>query len=217
MEQLALWFVAFIGTGSLVGVFWKMKSGFGLFNLRAVGLVLIAVMAALLAIAKTDNLNAAMGILGAIAGYLFGAKADADTSHINKSSVDASGANFGDNTRVAGRDINETVNNISARVQELGKILSQESVKIDRLIASNESRVSHPAEYLINTIYERGLDRAGSSMDKVIARWESEGWRFMGLSSDYQGMDGVFLLFKRPSKEGRTNVHIYHGADSTEP
>jgi hypothetical protein len=210
MEQQALWIVAVIGTGTLIGVFMKMKGGFGPLNLRVVGLVLIAVLAALLAIAKSDNLNAAMGILGAIAGYLFGAKADSDSS-----SVDASGANLGDNARIAGRDINETVNNINARVQELGKLVSQEQAKIDRLVVSQEARQG-PMEYLINTIYERQLDRAAASMNTVLSRWMAEGWSFMGLSSDFQGMDGIFLLFERAAEDGVPCVHVYHGSNMSE-
>ncbi|QOJ19662.1 MAG: hypothetical protein HRU77_02460 [Gammaproteobacteria bacterium] len=139
MDYQALWIIAVLGTGTLIGVFWKMKDGFGPLNLRAVGLVLIAVLATLLAIAKSDNLTAAMGILGTIAGYLFGAKTDSGNTQSSDSHVDALGANFGDNARVAGRDLNETVNNINAHVQELGKILSQEGAKIDRLVASQET------------------------------------------------------------------------------
>jgi hypothetical protein len=35
----AIWIVGLIGSGALVGVFWKMKGGWGPQNLRAVGLV----------------------------------------------------------------------------------------------------------------------------------------------------------------------------------
>lgn len=58
----------------MAGVFWRMQGGFGPFNLRAVGIVLVATLAALLALKDTSSLTAAMGILGAIAGYLFGIK-----------------------------------------------------------------------------------------------------------------------------------------------
>jgi len=51
-----------------------MKPGFGPFNLRAMGIVLVATFAAVLALQRTNALTAAMGILGAIAGYLFGIK-----------------------------------------------------------------------------------------------------------------------------------------------
>ena len=210
MEQQALWIVAVLGAGTLFGAFLRMKSGFGPMNLRIVGIVLIAVLATLMAIAKADTLNAAMGILGAIAGYLFGAKAE-NGQETNNSKVSATGATFGDSARVAGRDINETVNNINARVQELGQMLSQEATKIDRLIAiQDEQHVS--MEYLINTVYERQLEHAGQAIRAVISHWESEGWKFKVMSSDFHGMDGIFLVFERPSASGEANVYVYHGS-----
>ncbi len=54
----------------------KMKEGLGPFNLRAIGLTLIASLVAILSLADIDTskLSAAYGIFGAIAGYLFGLK-----------------------------------------------------------------------------------------------------------------------------------------------
>jgi hypothetical protein len=69
-----MWIFAAIGALTLVGAFWRMKPGFGPFNLRVVGIVMIATFAALLALRDASALTAAMGILGAIAGYLFGIK-----------------------------------------------------------------------------------------------------------------------------------------------
>jgi len=74
MDQQLLWIIAGIGAVALIGVFFRMTKGFGPFNLRAVGIVLIATFAALLALRDAGSLTAAMGILGAIAGYLFGIK-----------------------------------------------------------------------------------------------------------------------------------------------
>lgn len=216
MDYQALWIIAVLGTGTLIGVFWKMKGGFGALNLRAVGLVLIAVLATLLAVAKSDNLTAAMGILGAIAGYLFGAKADSSSTQSNDSRVDASGANFGDNARVAGRDLNETVNNINARVQELGEILSQEGLKIDRLVASQETTRSSSMNYLVNTLYERGMEKTREAMTTVVEHWESEGWKLTSMSSDYQGADGIFLLFERPSNPMEPKIQIFHSSRMSE-
>lgn len=69
--------VGLIGGGTLIGVFKKMKEGFGPYNLKVVGIVLVATLAALLAILPSGNsTSAAMGVLGAIAGYLFGLKSE---------------------------------------------------------------------------------------------------------------------------------------------
>jgi hypothetical protein len=71
-------FVAALGIGTMYGVFRKMQHGFGPFNLRAVGLVLVATLAGLLATLAPDTRTAAIGLLGAIAGYLFGKGAPKD-------------------------------------------------------------------------------------------------------------------------------------------
>ncbi|MBC8491293.1 MAG: hypothetical protein H8D42_01900 [Candidatus Marinimicrobia bacterium] len=64
--------IAAIGIGSLVGVFVKMKPGFGPFNLRIIGIIIVATFVSLLALYDIKSISAAMGILGAIVGYLFG-------------------------------------------------------------------------------------------------------------------------------------------------
>ena len=69
-----MWIFAVIGIVALIGVFWRMSKGFGPYNLRAVGIVLVAIFVSLLALRDGNSLTAAMGILGAIAGYLFGIK-----------------------------------------------------------------------------------------------------------------------------------------------
>ena len=72
MNDYIVWIIAVFGLVTLFGVFYRMQGGFGPFNLRAVGIVMVATFAALLAMKDRSSLTAAMGILGAIAGYLFG-------------------------------------------------------------------------------------------------------------------------------------------------
>ena len=72
MDHL-VWIIAAIGIVALIGVV-RMKPGFGPFNLRALGIVLIATLASLLALKDGASLTACVGILGAIVGYLFGLK-----------------------------------------------------------------------------------------------------------------------------------------------
>jgi hypothetical protein len=66
--------ISALGLVTLGGVFWRMQGGFGPFNLRAVGIVFVGTVTALLAVHDSGGLTAGMGILGAIAGYLFGIK-----------------------------------------------------------------------------------------------------------------------------------------------
>jgi hypothetical protein len=73
MEQQVVWIIAVFGALTMIGVFWRMKTGFGPTNMRIVGIVLIATFASLLGV-NADSFSSAIGILGAIAGYLFGLK-----------------------------------------------------------------------------------------------------------------------------------------------
>lgn len=72
--------IALIGIGSLVGIFYKMKDGFGPFNLKVYGLTLVIIISALLTLSENinQNLTVCYSILGAIAGYLFGLKKEQD-------------------------------------------------------------------------------------------------------------------------------------------
>ena len=60
----------------LIILYLKMKDGFGPFNLKAVGITLIATFVSILSLSniEPDKLLGAYGILGGIAGYLFGVK-----------------------------------------------------------------------------------------------------------------------------------------------
>lgn len=69
-----IWIVAGFGALALIGVLVRMKPGFGPFNLRVIGLVVVATLASVLAVIDGNALTPAIGILGAIAGYLFGLK-----------------------------------------------------------------------------------------------------------------------------------------------
>ena len=73
-QYALLRFIAGFGLLTMAGVFWRMQRGFGPFNLRVTGIVLIATFASLLGLREGGSLTAAMGILGAIVGYLFGLK-----------------------------------------------------------------------------------------------------------------------------------------------
>lgn len=60
------------GIFSLNKVLSQMKGGFGIFNVRITGIVIVATLASILAVINPAGESAAIGILGAIAGYLFG-------------------------------------------------------------------------------------------------------------------------------------------------
>lgn len=60
------------GIFALNKVLSQMKGGFGIFNVRITGIVIVATLASILAVINPAGESAAIGILGAIAGYLFG-------------------------------------------------------------------------------------------------------------------------------------------------
>ena len=66
--------IAVVGFGifSLVKIFSHMNAGFGIFNVRITGIVIVATLACILAVLNPAVESASIGILGAIAGYLFG-------------------------------------------------------------------------------------------------------------------------------------------------
>lgn len=75
MQQQLIWTIGVIGLLTLVGVFassYRRGQGLGPLNLRAVGIVLVGTFAALLAAQGGSGLTAGFGVLGAIAGYIFG-------------------------------------------------------------------------------------------------------------------------------------------------
>jgi hypothetical protein len=69
---IAIIVVVGFGVFALTRIFGHMKSGFGVFNVRITGIVIVATFASVLAVLNPSSESAAIGILGAIAGYLFG-------------------------------------------------------------------------------------------------------------------------------------------------
>lgn len=69
---IAILAVLGFGIFALLKIFGHMKEGFGIFNVRISGIVIVATFASILAVLNPSTESAAIGILGAIAGYLFG-------------------------------------------------------------------------------------------------------------------------------------------------
>jgi hypothetical protein len=71
-RALAILAVVSFGVFAMIKIFSHMKDGFGPFNVRITGIVIVATLASILAVMNPSSESAAIGILGAIAGYLFG-------------------------------------------------------------------------------------------------------------------------------------------------
>jgi hypothetical protein len=75
-QLISLFAVGLITAIALIGIFNKMKDGFGPFNLKVYGLTLVLGVTGILTLSDIDStkLTAAFSIIGAVAGYLFGLK-----------------------------------------------------------------------------------------------------------------------------------------------
>lgn len=69
---LAILAVVGFGVFVMIKVFKHMKEGFGPFNVRITGIVMVATLVSIHAVMNPSGESAAIGILGTIAGYLFG-------------------------------------------------------------------------------------------------------------------------------------------------
>jgi len=76
------WYIAsaatIVGIVVIGGTFAKMNRGIRQQNLKAIGITLIAVLVVFLALHQESAVNAAIGLLSAIAGYLFGKDSSSD-------------------------------------------------------------------------------------------------------------------------------------------
>jgi gas vesicle protein len=160
-------------------------------------------------------------VLKVIVGVLVGASA-AFTASDKKSegtSVGEGAAQIGSNNKMAGRDINETIENMQGNIENMKSEVSQikdsvvnQYTKIEKSLSSLSPQNDIVLDFLINTIYERGSDDMTKAMGKVINARQNQGWRFSHLSSDYQGIDGVILVFTKPSEGSQSNFSYFHGS-----
>jgi len=164
-------------------------------------------------------------VLKVIVGVFVGASAAFATDSSKKgkekadgNSVDASGNEFGDNAKIAGRDINETIENMKNDIAQIkDSVVNQYASPEQSATSMNDNSNEQVYDYLLNTIYERfykdNKNRGISEIiQRVMNRWQLEGWRFITISSDYNGIDGMIMLFTRPSADGQSKITYYHGS-----
>lgn len=156
MDDQLLYIVSIIGGATMLGVFIRMRGGFGPMNLRAVGIILIGTFAAILAVSKEQSLNASLGILGAIAGYLFGYR-DSKEKEEGASSNTISDTHFGENATIVGRDLNQSIANMQTELAKIGQVINN---------VSNEVIRNEDGEMILKMVRR--------------FRWESEDAEFLG-------------------------------------
>ena len=146
-----------------------------------------------------DTLKILIGVLVGAGSSRLGRKKDNA-----ESSVDIQGSNIdGD---VAGRDINKSIQNIKDAVSDIKDSVIHQNNQIRQVIGDTGDN-----DYLINTIYERG-NNITAPIERVIQYWQRRGWTLKHFSSDYQGMDGIYLIFSRPMQGNEPQVEYHHGS-----
>ena len=206
----ALWIVSLLCLIALVFTFYRMKGGFGPQNLRAVGIVFIVTLVAILSLARSEDLTTAMGILGAVAGYLFGSQRSPGVE-AQGSSVNAAGATFGDAAEIAGRDINKTIDTIETMKGDIETLKDS----VVNLISQDEG--AGALDYLFLSEYvEHGEPISG--LAKAIKEKSTSGWRLLALSQSYDRR-GMVAVLQRGAGGGlvtRDAGNIYHGLEETQ-
>jgi hypothetical protein len=106
---------------------------------------------------------------------------------------------------IAGRDINKNIQNINEAISKIeGSIINQKK----QIIGNN-----YDNDFLINTIYEKGNNIA-EPIARVVQYWHNRGWSLKHFSSDYQGMDGIFLVFAKTMTGSSPEIFYYHGSNT---
>jgi hypothetical protein len=207
-SELSLWIISGLCLIALLATFYKMKGGFGPHNLRAVGIVFVASLVAILSIARADDLTTAMGILGAIVGYLFGSQRSPTEETRESSSVSIEGSPIGHGAKVAGRDINETLNRISGDIDQIK----------DSFIQMTPGDKNSTSEYLFLSSYDddgEPIEDIAHNMKEV----STDGWQPFLILPSYDRR-GLITVFRRNAGEAAPETSsigaIYHGLSMTQ-
>lgn len=214
----------------IIGLFWKLTNEqlvkvFSGKNFLLLAAIVLFCIISIVHLFHPETWTA--DVLKVITGVLVGASAAFAAESGKKaakpgegSGVDITSSQFGDGAKVAGRDINEIIENMQGTIENMRGEVSQIRDSVINQYSNIETALTNIApsreqvfDYLINTIYERGSDRMTTAVEKVVNTWQSEGWTLSFFSSDYQGVDGVFLLFTRPSRGRQSRFVYYHGSN----
>lgn len=146
-----------------------------------------------------DTLKILVGIIvGAGSSRIVMKKNNTNSSaNIQDSSID------GD---VAGRDMNKSIQNIKDTVSDIKDSVIHQNTQISKTIRDPSEN-----DYIINTIYDRG-ENITAALKRTIQYWQQDGWTLKHFSSDYNGMDGIYLIFSRPMQGDQPQVRYHHGS-----
>lgn len=203
----SLWIVAAICAFAVAGSFWRMRGGFGPQNLRAIGIVFVGSLVAILSLSRLNDLSTSMGIFGTIAGYLFGSQREKEGDKEVNTGIQASGATIGAGSKVAGRDINEVLNQVSGDIAEL-----KDSV-VHMASGTSSKRAN---EYLFVSHYDEDGEPISGIADDI-GKLSSEGWSLISICNSYEHR-GLVAVFSRSDEAliDTITAKVFHGLEMTQ-
>lgn len=146
-----------------------------------------------------DLLKIAIGVFvgaGATSGL---SKNQANSGEINETSL--SDINLsGDANKIAGRDINETIQNIEKAFGDIQQSITNENNEIKQYFNSDFDHSMH-------MIYSRS--DTFEEIRSVIEQRVADGWTLSGISFAYEILDGAVIIFKRPKAGTESKFTIY--------
>jgi hypothetical protein len=133
-------------------------------------------------------------------------------------------ASFGDNARLAGRDINEMIESMHGDIAEIKNSVINQFSKVTTALGEGDTLQESVAEFLFYTSFPSEGEPVNDAA-KAARTLQESGWMLFSTSSGYVAGDGLVLVFRRirPPRQddqrlpsGGYRVRIYHGLNNIE-
>ncbi len=172
-------------------------------TIRAVGIVVVVIAVCALAISAQLDSTAAVGVLGAVAGYLFGAGSSGDSSAVSAGDV-------GDGNTIVGRDLNQRVDELKAETVHLSQAVSS----LSRVAANRESTSIHIVELVTpHKVARFGSDQFAVEFADVVSSRQGNGQHLVTTTGPYDSRHNDFtstiLVFASDGPPGTNHETIY--------
>lgn len=109
------------------------------------------------------------------------------------------GENF--SGKIAGRDINESISNIGEALSNIKEQINNTQQTINQHFGERGGGSAY--EYDLDYVFERPPEKRLESFRSKIRTRVQAGWEFYSATSDYNGTDGMILLFRRAEQPER--------------
>lgn len=140
-------------------------------------------------------------ILKILIGVLLGVSSTklADKKSEGESSVDISGGSVkGD---VAGRDINKDIQNIKEAISKIEGSIVHQNNQIKQFVGDKSVTTE---DFIFHFLYY--TSSLHKDIETVVTKWTADGHQFKEIVSDFEGFDGMILIFAKPSKTNESTV-----------